>query len=561
MEKAKSLFPEDTRVAQQKTQDGFRNFAARLGVAPPGEGMIARGGNLNSQGHYEPNLMTRNRIQLEYAYRGSWIIGKSIDIPAEDMTRAGIDIVTNKGAEKIQELKVQMSRLKIWYSLCKLLKWGKLYGGACGVLQISGQDPATPLDLETVGEDSFKGIVVYDRWQLYPVLSEVIDSGPDMGLPKYYDIVLGMNLNDPGHDFSGEQKTATGRVRVHHSRCIRAIGHELPFYQAITEMMWGESVVERMWDRLIEYDDLVAATGGLVNRAQLRTVGIDGFREVLAVGGPAQEALISQFEYMRQFQSNEGITLLDKLDMFASNSYSFGGLSDVWREFKQEMGGGFDIPLVRLFGQTPGGLNATGDSDLRLYYDGINSKQEFDLRNPVEMILKCMWRSMYGKSVPKDLVFTFTPLWQLSAKEKADLAKATVDTVVEAHQEGGLSTATMMKEFKQLAHSTGVFTHMTEEEIEDAENEEPPAMGELPGVSEKKESKEIGKKDSEAKPKSPTAKVAAVSKDSAWKRIKRWITRDKREEVVTPVISAKPIRKKANVTDAKKIRDWLAKQK
>jgi uncharacterized protein len=595
MTPAAQIFREMQKQSKsQRTLDGFQNLAAKLGVSGPGENF---GGekNLLSHGGYLPNLMTRNRLQLEYAYRGSWVAGKAIDITAEDMTRAGIDMVTNEGAEKIQDFKVQMSRLKVWHSLANTIRWGKLYGGCCGVMQIKGQDPSTPLDLDSIGKDQFHGIVVYDRWQLYPVLSELITSGPDMGLPAYYDIVLGTNLNDPGLEPDGQQTSnATGRVRVHYSRCIRVIGYELPFWQAITEMMWGESVLERTWDRLIEYDDAISSVGSLMNRAQLRTVGIENFRDILAAGGEAEQSLIGQFEYMRQFQSSEGLTLLDKQDTFESVAYTFGGVADTLLQFKQEIGGAFDIPLVRFFGQSPAGLNATGESDLRLYYDGLNAKQEFQLRNAVEMVLKVMWRSCFGKPVPKDLVWTFASLWQATDTEKSTIAKSDVDTLIAAHEAGAISTATLLKEFKKLSNKTGLFTHVTEEEIEEAENDEPPepetSPAGSPGAADPsattQNSKPSGNKNAPQNP-SITKPAAAESptvkgKDSAWTRIKRFLSRDAGVEATLKEFekgtlkssSGKKVTSKKQalaigyseegegkdeITDAQKIKDWLAK--
>lgn len=461
----------DKSKAKQKVTDGFQNFVAKIGVGPQGQQ-----NNLLSTGEYYFNLVTRNRIQLEAAYRGSWIVGRVIDSYANDMTRAGIDINTNEGAEDLQEFEVQMSRLQIWRSIANVIRWARLYGGAIGVIQLQGQKLDTPLNPDAVKEGQFQGIVVYDRWQIIPVLTEIIDSGPEMGLPKYYDIVLGSNLNDPGQEPGGTHtKNPTGQVRVHHSRCIRMEGIHLPFYQAITEMMWGESVLERMWDRLIAFDTATMSCASLVNRAQLRTVGIDGLREILAAGGEAQEALVAQFHYMAEIQQNEGITLIDKNDTFASTAYTFSGLSDTMVQFGQQVSGSSEIPLVVLFGQSPAGMNATGESDLRLYYDGVNSKQEAELRPSIETLIKVMWRSVTGNPIPQDLSFTFTPLWQMSALDKATIAKSNTETIIEASQEGAIDTATMMKELKQASGTNGLFTHITDEQIEEAESEPPPA--------------------------------------------------------------------------------------
>ena len=74
-------------VKAARATDGFDNFVSRLGL---------NNNNTLSAGTYTFNYITRNRILLEAAYRGSWIVGAIIDNPAEDMTRAGIDITTAK---------------------------------------------------------------------------------------------------------------------------------------------------------------------------------------------------------------------------------------------------------------------------------------------------------------------------------------------------------------------------------------------------------------------------------------------------------------------------------
>ncbi len=514
---AQTIFKVEDKVA--RTFDGFENFAARLGVVARGE-EGGRGTNIISEGNYILNLVTRNRVLLEAAYRGSWIVGRVIDSVAEDMTKAGVILNTNDEAEKIQEFEVQLSRLQIWQSICDGIKWGRLYGGALAVVQIDGQDPATPLDLDTVGEGQFKGLVIYDRWQVYPVLSKLIESGPNMGLPAYYDIVLGSNLNDPGREPGGQiTSNPNSHVRVHHSRCARFGGIKLPFFQAITEMMWDESVLERLWDRLVEFDTATSSAGSLILRANLRTVGVKGLREILAAGGKAQEGLIAQFEMMRQLQTNEGITLLDEEDNFQSTAYSFAGLSDMLIQFGQQLSGSCEVPMVRLFGQSPAGMNSTGENDMRMYYDSINAKQEAHLRNPVEMILKVLWRSFFGEPAPMDLSFDFTPLWQISEKEKADIAKTNTDTISEAHQEGLVDTQTAMKELKQMSGDCGIFTHITDEQIEEAENEEPPSP-ELtgPGGGTTGDPGEGPKSPLEK----PQPKPQNKANDSIWVKVKHW---------------------------------------
>jgi phage-related protein (TIGR01555 family) len=456
-----------TEDKAMRTIDGFDNFVSRLGL---------NNDNSLSAGIYTFNLLTRNRVQLEAAYRGSWVTGRVIDCTADDMTRAGAIFTTNEAEEDIKDFQTQISRLGIWNSMNELIKWGRLYGGAIAVMQIEGQDLSTPLDPATVGRGQFKGLVVYDRWQLNPDLERIIRSGPNLGLPAFYSIVTSASTVEPAsHD-------PTGQILVHHSRVIRNIGIQLPFFQAITEMMWGESILERLWDRLISFDSATMSSANLIERANNRTVGIENFREIIAAGGKAQQGLEAQFEMMRQFQTNEGMTLMDKNDTFATSNYTFAGLDGLLIQFGQQLAGASETPLVILFGQSPAGLNSTGESDIRTYYDSIKSKQESRLRPGLEPLFKVMWRSTFGKDQPKDFEFTFAPLWQMSDLDKSTISKNNSDTILAAEGAGVISKSVALKELRQSSKDLGLFTNISDEDIAEAEEientvEEPPEPG------------------------------------------------------------------------------------
>lgn len=443
----------DRKVAATETRDGFANITARMGLGA---------NNLLSQGTYTFNMLTKNRLQLEAMYRGSWIVGQVVDCVAEDMTRAGITIKGEDDPENMQQMIASLTRLGIWGSQLEAIKWARLYGGSLAVMVIDGQKLETPLNVSTVGKDQFRGLRVFDRWSLQPDLQNIIQDGMDAGLPEFYTIV-----SDPNSGKVSGQK-------IHHSRVIRHIGIQLPHWQAIVEQLWGESVIERMYDRLMSFDTATAGAANLVQKAHLRTVQIDGLREVLAAGGKAEENLLTMFHHMRMLQSNEGLTLLDAKDQFAAHTYTFSGLADMVLQFGQQISGATGIPLVRLFGQSPAGLNSTGESDLRMYYDNIKSQQESRLREGMMRILRVLHMSKFGNQAPDNFDFDFVPLWQTSQKEKAEIAKSVTETVAKAVEAGALDTPTAMKELKQSADYTGIFSNITDGQIEDAESEPPP---------------------------------------------------------------------------------------
>ncbi|MBZ9939150.1 DUF1073 domain-containing protein [Mesorhizobium sp. BR1-1-16] len=439
-----------------RTNDGFQNVAARLGIGTD---------NVSSGATYALNPITRQRSQLEWMYRGSWLVGQAVDCVAEDMVRAGIDISSSIEPDDLGKLQKGIDRRGIWSTIEDCIKWGRLYGGAIAVHLVEGQDLSTPLRMETVGKGQYKGLITLDRWNVTPSFNELVQEfGPDIGQPAYYDVMVSAQ--------------ALRGQRVHHSRVIRYDGVSLPYWQRVAEYGWGLSIVERLYDRLVAFDSTTQGAAQLVYKAHLRTVKVKGLREILAQGGPAEEALIKMFSMIRQMQSNEGLTLLDGDDEFEAHSYTFAGMSDVLLQFAQQLSGALQIPLVRLFGQSPSGLNATGESDIRTYYDLIGQQQESRLRRGIGSVIEMVHRSDISPDVPKDLDFTFNSLWQMSETERATIAVGVTGAVTQAFEAGIVDLPTAMRELRQSADVTGVWSNIAAVDIDAAANE-PPAPGEL----------------------------------------------------------------------------------
>lgn len=444
----------------QKVRDSFVNFAARLGY---------RGGSQQDNSHYQFDYISRNRLQMEAAYRSNWVAGVAVDTVAEDMTRAGVEITSEMDPDDITSLHHAEKRLEIWDSIADAIRWSRLYGGAIAVMLIDGQSLESPLNLDSIGEGQFKGLLVLDRWLVQPTLSDLVtEYGPSLGLPRYYDVVA--------------DSMALSRQKIHHSRCIRLEGLRLPYWQRVSENLWGQSVLERIWDRLIAFDSTTEGAAQLVYKAHLRSYKVQDLRDIISQGGPALDGLMQQIELMRQTQTNEGLTLMDANDEFEANSYTFAGLSDMMLQFGQQLSGALQVPMVRLFGQSPAGLSSTGESDLRTYYDNINASQESRLRRALHTLYEIMARSEMGKALPDDFDFSFRSLWQMSDTEKATVAQTVGGTLNQLEQSGNISHVNVLRELRDMSKTTGYFSSITDEQIEEAEAE-PPEPSETGGES------------------------------------------------------------------------------
>ncbi|WP_158780608.1 DUF1073 domain-containing protein [Pantoea sp. BAV 3049] len=459
-----------SRQKQQKnarqTADGYNNFTAKLGTNTQ---------NIQTGGTYVPGYITRNRVMLEFAYRSSFLVGGAVDAVADDMTRKGVNISSRLEPGHKGKVDDFWDEAAIWDGLNDTVKWSRLYGGAVLVALIEGQDMSSPLIPDRIKEGQFKGVISLDRWMVTPTYYDLItDYGPHFGKPKYYKVITNQQGIPPW--------------KIHHSRLIRMEGDPLPFQQAQTENGWGMSVVERIFERIQAFDTGTVGVTQLIHKAHLRTYSIEGLRKVLAMdeSSPALAGLMKHMDMIREFQTIEGMTLMDKGDDFATHSYSFAGVADVLLRFAEQVSGATGIPLVRLFGQSPAGFN-TGDGDLENYYSRINSQQERRLRRHIRWLMDLTWRSLFGQPLPDDFTFEFNKLWEMSDTDRATMANNVATALSTLTDREIMPRHAAMNDLRNISEVIGIGGSITDQDIEDAkkefeesesENGPPPPLGE-----------------------------------------------------------------------------------
>ena len=446
---------------RSRALDAFSNVLARLGAGTP---------NLLEGTEYSLQRMSRDFNTLNALYRESWIVRRIIDVIPADMLKNWITITSGLDPDVEKRLSLTLRRTQLIDKLKRGMQWGRLYGGALGVMLVKhqGYDLSQPLQLDWIMPGDFAGLLIFDRWNGVNPSSELIEdiSDPDYGYPKYYTVT------DPA---------GGGSVKIHHSRVIRFTGNTLPFWEEIAEMQWGASVVESIFDELRKRDNVSWNIAQLTFMANIRVLKMQDLGQLLAAtDNESQAELLRTLEAQNMLLNNMGMQVMDAADGLETHQYTFGGLADCYQQFIMDISGAAEIPVTRLFGRSPSGLNATGESDLQNYYDMIAEKQESYLRPILNKVLPPFIISTLG-SLPDDFDFEFDPVAEPSDKERADLAKCGTDNVVAAYNAGLISQRTALKELKQQSESTGVWTNITDEDIERASDSvEPP--GEMGGM-------------------------------------------------------------------------------
>lgn len=462
---AATILPHQEALVSKPTTDSFQNFAANMGLGTD---------NISSGASYGFNPITRNRTILEWIHRGSWVGGIAVDVIADDMTRAGVTVTGLDHPSDVEKMKTEATRLRVWKSVNETIKWARLYGGALAIMLIDGQDTATPFRPETVAKGQFKGLLCLDRWQVEPRIDDLVDEfGPDMGNPRFYRVMP----SAPG----------LGGRTVHYSRVLRLDGVTLPWNQRLQENLWGISVLERLYDRMVAFDSATTGAAQLVYKSYIRTLKVAGYKEMIGENGPATAGFTSYVQMMRRFQSVEGINVIDAKDSYENlPPPGFSGLADAIMQFGQQLAGALQVPLVRLFGQSPTGMSATGESDMRTYYDGIKHRQEEQLLSPTTRIYQAMSRSL---GLNGDIGVAFNPLWQVTETEKATIAKEDAGAIRELFNDGVIGRGTALRELKLSSVTSGRFSTINDDLIEEADEEGPPMPEKLQAAEIRAESK------------------------------------------------------------------------
>ena len=242
-------------------------------------------------------------------------------------------------------------------------------------------------------------------------------------------------------------------------------------------MYWGESEIEIVFEELKKRDNTSANIASLIFLANIRVLKMNDLGQLLGAGSvKAQENLYKVIQAQNQLMSSMGIYVMDKDDDFNTEQYSFSGLNDIYESFMLDVAGACEMPVTKLFGRNPAGFNATGEGDLTQYYETVEEKQETYLQPVLDKLLPIIFMSTLG-AVPEDLDWEFNPCMSVSSKDLADLAQAMAGPILEAFGAGLITKEIALKELKQQNEKTGMWSNITDEDIEKAKQED--EQGEL----------------------------------------------------------------------------------
>lgn len=394
-----------TQLGGQMLFDSMLNLVTGLGMAQD-----KNTGNkfvFNPMGEYE----------LENSFRGDWIARKVVLLPAEDSVRQGRNWQTKK--DNIEKIEAEETRLKMWEAIKQARILGRLYGG--GAIIVGGPgNPDEPLLPSQVTRGGLKYLLPVSRYDLRPIGLDVDLASPWFGEPMRWEL----QLTNQGR---------RGQVRypqIHPSRVVRFFGNKVPASRLSRneeDKFWSDSVLQVVKDAITHAAAAQQGIAGLIQEAKLDVVRIPSLMEHLSTADYTSR-LTQRFMYASAAKSSQNTLILDSEEQWERKQINFTQLPDILKLYLQIASGASSIPATLMVGLSPQGLNATGETEERVYYDRVKSEQKSELSPAIANLDEMVKRSALGKS-PRDIHYVWAPLWQMSEKEAAAVSKIRADTI------------------------------------------------------------------------------------------------------------------------------------
>ncbi len=312
----------------------------------------------------------------------------------------------------IDDLEVELENIDFWNSIKKAIETSLTYGGCLIYLDVNTDDYSKLLakGYASVVENKLQGIRVLEPWSFAP-----LDVNTSMVLSKDYMKPKKWNIMGAG--------------AVHSTRVIPLTFFEAPNLTKPLYNMLGISICQFMYNAVRNSETMGESLSDIFLR--FRT-------DIIKTGQLSinEEEVIERAKANNKLRNNLSTLILQDGEEYIQTITSLSGLDKLVAQAMEKLAISARIPAVKLLGISPSGFNATGDFDLKNYYDIIEGYQKSILES---IILEIAQMVLYGLGYNYKLKFKFNPIAQENALEKANKENLIVSYLVNLVNTGIIS--------------------------------------------------------------------------------------------------------------------------
>lgn len=311
--------------------------------------------------------------QLAAMYNEGDLSRRVVELVPKEAFRPGYDVLIGGSLSGTKALREKAALLKLDQKVVQAWIWGRLFGGSLLILgAVDGKSNlASPLKKDSVKD--IKWLRVVDRRFVYPV--EFYDNIKDAkyGEPKVYRVYL-----VPAS--AQAQPPSQGYVDIHESRTFRFDGADVDVLRQRSQNGWGGSVLQAPYDAMRQCEITFQAVSNLAQDASQAVFGMEGLIDAIASG--QEDAIRQRLELIDMSRSVARAVVLDSGagETFERKTTQFAGLPEILDRMMMRFSAAAEAPVSLVFGRSPAGLNATGESELRNFYASVDAKRESEVK-------------------------------------------------------------------------------------------------------------------------------------------------------------------------------------
>lgn len=206
---------------------------------------------------------------------------------------------------------------------------------------------------------------------------------------------------------------------VHASRFLRFVKSEPPLLLRPAYNFFGIPDVQTALDYMLHFTETRESAARLLKKFSLTILKTDV--DALLYGA-SDSQVRKRIRHLAAERDNDGVYAIsmEDEDVVQLNT-PLAGVTDIVRQALELLACVWRIPVVKFLGVSPSGMNSTGESDVRSFYDHVGSQQQKIFGHPFDRLTQAMQLSLFGEIRP-GLVWAWPSLWEMTEREKAEVA-------------------------------------------------------------------------------------------------------------------------------------------
>jgi phage-related protein (TIGR01555 family) len=144
----------------------------------------------------------------------------------------------------------------------------------------------------------------------------------------------------------------------------------------------------------------------------------------------AADTLAQRARIFNMTRDNRGVAFYNKdTEELGQINTPLSGLSELQAQAQEHMAAPTHVPLVFLTGITPGGLNASSEGEIKVFYNWIAGEQENLFDCHLRTVLQILQLHEWGQ-IDEEITFEWVPLDSPTDKESSEIRKSDSDAAV-----------------------------------------------------------------------------------------------------------------------------------